>query len=128
MSQSQGNLSVEWFEQVTIITPLPSMLYKFDLDDEFNQAAENEVPALILFDMSKMVYVGSTFLGKLIGAASVARKRAGHAALCNLHPNVADVMRITRLDSFFDVYSTRDSAIALMQSARSNSQESPKER
>ncbi len=59
--------------------------------------------ATIVLDFSEVQYLSSTALGKLIDLQKRLSKGLTRIRLENLHPDLREVFRITRIDQFFDV-------------------------
>jgi anti-sigma B factor antagonist len=74
------------------------------------QAAIAEPPRLII-DLSQTAFVGSTFIELLVRTWKLLGQRGGRMALCGLHPFCIDVFRVTRLETLWDVYATRNDAV-----------------
>jgi len=68
----------------------------------------------ILIDLADMPYMDSTEIGRLIRCHLSVRQAGGRVRLCNLSPRVADLMRISRLDTVLDIFETEADALAAM--------------
>ncbi len=66
----------------------------------------------ILIDMEHMPYIDSSELGRLIRSHISVRQAGGRVRLCNLAPRVAALMKLTRLDTILEIYSTEADALA----------------
>jgi len=79
------------------------------------QAAAAEPPRIVV-DFSKTSLIGSTFLELLVRTWKRLSERGGRMALCGLNPFCADVFRVTRLETLWRSYPTREEAVkALVQ-------------
>ncbi|HEV3021306.1 MAG TPA: STAS domain-containing protein, partial [Pirellulales bacterium] len=72
--------------------------------------ATAEPPALVV-DLSRTRFIGSSFLGVLIRAWKRLRDRDGRMALCCVPANCTEVLRVSKLDSVWSIYPTRDDAV-----------------
>jgi anti-sigma B factor antagonist len=77
------------------------------------QARDADPPRLIL-DMSQTNLIGSTFIELLVRTWKRLCERGGVMALCGLQPFCADVLRVTRLETLWQCYSTREDALRAM--------------
>ncbi|HUT11461.1 MAG TPA: STAS domain-containing protein [Thermoguttaceae bacterium] len=68
-------------------------------------------PPRVVLDLSKTTYLGSTFIELLVRAWKRLRERGGTLALCGLQPYCQEVLRISRLDTLFEILPTRDQAV-----------------
>lgn len=81
-----------------------------DFRDLVLDAVKKADPPLLLLDLSRTTYIGSSFIGVLIRGWKRLRDRQGRLALCNVCPTCADVLHVSKLDTIWDIYSTRDEA------------------
>ena len=70
--------------------------------------------ARILVDMGKLHYCGSALLGLMLRVWKSVSPQGGVLAFCNLHEDVARVLKQTRLDTVWTVYPDRASALAAL--------------
>ncbi|NQU22238.1 MAG: STAS domain-containing protein [Candidatus Nealsonbacteria bacterium] len=71
-------------------------------------------PPIVLLDLSATGYIGTSFVELLVRAWKRLTERGGTLALCNVQPFCAEVFRITRLDTLWDIYPTRGQAIVAL--------------
>ncbi len=69
----------------------------------------------ILVDLSRALLLDSSDIGRLIRAHETVRRAGGRIHLCNVQPQVGRLLEITRLDTMFDIHSTRDEGIEALQ-------------
>jgi anti-sigma B factor antagonist len=70
---------------------------------ELSRLADDlDCPHLVL-DFGGIRYLTSTTLGTLVSLNRKARSEGGRLALCNVGPEVAEVLAVTRLDSLLAV-------------------------
>ncbi|MFC4058874.1 STAS domain-containing protein [Planomonospora corallina] len=75
-----------------------------------DEALTAECPRL-LFDLSSVSFIDSSGLRLLVQASCRAHRSGGTCALCSLAPMPRRLMRLTGLDTAFDVYPTLDDAL-----------------
>ena len=66
----------------------------------------------ILVDLSRATILDSSDIGRLIRAHRTVRRAGGRIHLCNIRPQVARLLQMTRLDTMFEMYPTREEGIA----------------
>jgi anti-sigma B factor antagonist len=72
--------------------------------------ASAATPALVI-DLSRTRFIGSSFLGVLIRAWKRVRDRDGRMAICCAPTNCAEVLRVSKLDSVWSIFATREEAV-----------------
>ena len=87
---------------VVVIKPTCAILRSEDLDTFTDKASEKSGVQLVL-DLCDVEYVSSAALGKLINLKRKLVGVRGRLKIENLHPDVFEVFRITRLDRVFDM-------------------------
>jgi anti-sigma B factor antagonist len=65
----------------------------------------------ILLNLKGVTYVDSSGIGELTGALTAVQRQGGELKLVNPNPKVVDLLRITRLDTMFDIRDDENSAI-----------------
>ena len=65
----------------------------------------------ILLNLKGVTYVDSSGIGELTGALTAVQRQGGELKLVNPSPKVVDLLRITRLDTMFDIRDDENSAI-----------------
>ena len=68
-------------------------------------------PKLVL-DFANVEHLSSRALGTLISLMKRVNSKGGRLALTNIESRIFEVFRITRLDRTFDIFKTRDEAVA----------------
>jgi anti-sigma B factor antagonist len=71
----------------------------------------------LVVDLTDTTFLDSTALGVLIGTVKRLRMRDGRLTLVNTDPNIAKTFDITGLDQIFTICSTREAAVAALDSA-----------
>jgi anti-sigma B factor antagonist len=85
-----------------VITPTGAVLASEELDTLIENALENRGAHLVL-DFGNVQFLPSAALGKLINLKMKYGGVKGRLTIENLHPDLLEVFRITRLDQVFDV-------------------------
>ena len=107
-------LTIEVVVDVAAIT-LPKLERGFEDVDATGKALgrlleDDAFPAKLLLDLREIDHIGSMGLGMLIGINKKARARGRQLRLCNLKPNVHDVIRVMRLNELLDIRESRHMA------------------
>ena len=66
----------------------------------------------IVIDMTETRFVDSTTLGVILGASKRLRSEGGEIVLVIAHPSIRKIFEITLLDRAFQIFATRDEALA----------------
>ncbi len=65
----------------------------------------------ILLHLAEVTYVDSSGVGQLVGALTTARKQGGDLKLLKPSSQVLDLLKITKMDSVFDIQEDEAAAI-----------------
>ena len=76
-------------------------------------AAQHRAPR-VLCDFSRTRYFGSAFIEILARAWQRVRARGGNMVLCGLQPFCKKVLLVANLDEVWDIYDSREEAIAAL--------------
>ena len=68
--------------------------------------------ANLVIDLERGDYLGTAMLGAFVKLWKRVSQRGGRLALCNISENVEEVLRITKLQTVWPIYGTRDQALA----------------
>ncbi len=106
-----------WFasEQIndtTVIHLLDHRVAVLELLELLEHAVVDGQLKRIVLDFGTIQQVSSAALGKLLKLAASAESVRGKLRLCNLHPDLLKVFRITRLDCLFHLHETQEEALA----------------
>ncbi len=85
------------------------------LEEEFAELAKDKENVSLVLDFTRVWYISSAVLGKLVLLRNWILAGSGRLKLAGLRRDIVDIFRITKLDSFFDIYPTREEAITAMQ-------------
>ncbi len=80
------------------------MLYEIE---RFIEKKENK----FILDLTALRYMNSTGLNILINVLTKSRKAGGDLAIFGLTPKVSELLVITKLDTIFNIVSSREEAI-----------------
>lgn len=68
-------------------------------------------PTNLVIDLQSGTYLGTAFLGATVRLWKRIGERGGRLALCNVAPQVFELLRITKLHTIWPIYSSRDEAL-----------------
>lgn len=68
----------------------------------------------LVVDMAQVTMLASMGLGALVNLHKLCAEQGGRLAVCNLHPEIRQVLKITRLDQVLKIVTDRESAIKAM--------------
>ncbi len=90
-----------------------------DLDARNAPAVASEIKGLLasgttrlVIDLSPLSFIDSAGLGALLTAYKTARTAGGGVSLCCVSPPVLSILKLTRLEKVFSIYTTREEALA----------------
>lgn len=75
----------------------------------------------LMLDCSRVSFIDSSALGALVGLANYARNKGGDICLVALPERIRSLLRLTRLDQFFEIYEGREEFQAHLSSLQSAS-------
>ena len=115
MAAIQPRISVEYKEGATVVAFTDDKI----LEDVDVRALREAIEAVIeqagkihlVLDFHHVKFLSSAVLGLLIRISKRIHEQGGQLRLCNIHPGIYEVFKITRLTSVFDIYEDVDSAI-----------------
>ncbi len=79
-----------------------------DLLDFLNRSAS----ANLVIDLAHGDYLGTSMLGAFVKLWKRVSQRGGRLALCNVSESVIQVLRVTKLQAVWPIYSSREQALA----------------
>jgi anti-anti-sigma factor len=68
----------------------------------------------LLIDLAQGPYLGTAMLGAIVKLWKHVALRGGQLALCNVSENVTQVLRLTKLQTVWPIYGSRQEAIAAL--------------
>jgi len=66
----------------------------------------------ILFDLSDVLFMGSTGLGQIMRAFRAVKASGGYVRIANPQPLIADLFRLTKLNKLLEIYPSVEEALA----------------
>ncbi len=114
MAAIQPRISVEYTDDATIVAFTDEKI----LEDVDVRALQESIEAVIeqagkvhlVLDFRHVRFLSSAVLGLLIRISKRVHEQGGQLRLCNIHPGIYEVFKITRLTNVFDIYEDVDSA------------------
>ena len=82
-----------------------------EVKDQLNTIMKKNGAKLIL-NMQGLEFIDSSAIGTLISVLKTSKENRGTFYLCNLSPEVNDLLEVMQLQTVFDIYSTLDEAIS----------------
>ena len=83
-----------------------------ELGEEMFALVESENRGSILLNFSDVEFLSSAAMGKLITLDKKVKAAGGKLKLCNIRPQIYEVIAITKLNNLFDIHETEDEALA----------------
>ena len=114
MAAIQPRISIEYIENATVVAFTDEKI----LEDMDVRALRESIEAVIeqagdihlVLDFRHVKFLSSAVLGLLIRISKRIHEQGGDLRLCNIHPGIYEVFKITRLTNVFDIYEDVDSA------------------
>ena len=107
---------IERHGDIAIITPSPEV--EKMPENQMEQAAQlvlaplrTDPPAGLVFDLSKVDYVGSVFLSFLLRCHMLAKKTGSEIVLAGPSVRTRELLHLTALDTLWAIYDTRAEAL-----------------
>jgi anti-sigma B factor antagonist len=115
MAVIQPRISVEYTGDATIVAFTDEKI----LEETDVRSLRTAIEAVIdqagsirlVLDFRHVKFLSSAVLGLLIRISKRIYEQGGELRLCNIHPGIYEVFKITRLTSVFDIHEDVDSAI-----------------
>lgn len=82
------------------------------LGKELNELVDTEYLVKMVINFSKVKFLSSAVLGKLIALHKKIAAQKGRMAFCNINPDIMQVFKITRLDKLIPIYEDEEEAVA----------------
>jgi anti-sigma B factor antagonist len=114
MAAIQPRVSVEYLEGATVVAFTDDKI----LEDTDVRALRESIETVIeqagnlhlVLDFRHVRFLSSAVLGLLIRISKRVNEQGGELRLCNIHPGIYEVFKITRLTNVFDIYEDVNSA------------------
>jgi anti-anti-sigma factor len=121
MSQTTQNQSIqiERHGDIAIITPSPEV--ERMPENQMEQAAQlvlaplrADPPAGLIFDLSRVDYVGSVFLSFLLRCHKRVKEHGSEVVVAGASSKARELLHMTALDTLWALYPTRKEALAAL--------------
>jgi anti-sigma B factor antagonist len=110
---------IERHGDVAIITPSPEV--EKMPENQMEQAAQlvlaplrTDPPAGLVFDLSKVDYVGSVFLSFLLRCHKRVKEHGSEVVVAGASAKARELLHMTALDTLWALYNTRKEAVAAL--------------
>ena len=107
-------LTVEKRDGVHFISPHGEMVTgegEQRFKDELNRASAGGERRVII-DFTNVPYIDSSVLGQLVHGYTILKKDGGTLKLVNPSRRVMDLLKLTRLNTIFEIFDTREAAVS----------------
>lgn len=116
MSESSSQMTTEQHGDVTVVCLQHVEIFDDQTNEEVEKLMESVVegtenPWLVL-DMVNVQVVSSRFLGTMIAARKLVRKKEGRVVLSRMHSQMLESFRLTDLGRLFKLYDSVEEAVA----------------
>lgn len=81
------------------------------LGQELNDLVDKEYMVRMVINFTKIKFLSSAVLGKLISLNKKIQAQKGQLAFCSINNDIMQVFKITRLDKLIPIYDDEDKAI-----------------
>lgn len=82
-----------------------------ELGAQLLAAVDQAEPPVLLLDLTRTTFIGSSFLGVAIRAWKRLRDRSGRLALCHVNELCREVLQASRLDTIWELFPSREEAL-----------------
>jgi len=122
MAAIQPRISVEYSKDATVVSFTDEKI----LEETDMRSVRTAIEAVIeqassirlVLDFRHVKFLSSAVLGLLIRISKRIYEQGGQLRLCNIHPGIYEVFKITRLTSVFDICEDVDSAVESLSDGR----------
>jgi anti-sigma B factor antagonist len=114
MGAIQPRISVAYQDDATVVAFTDEKILEETDVRTLREAVESiveQAPGIhLVLDFRHVKFLSSAVLGLLIRISKRVYERDGELRLCNIHPGIYEVFKITRLTNVFEIYEDVDSA------------------
>lgn len=82
-----------------------------EVEQDFARIADDFGPSRILIDLNRIELMTSMMIGEFIKFNTRCKETNKQVAFCNLTPQIAEIFKITRLDTVMTILGTRAEAL-----------------
>ncbi len=115
MSDPQTNLNIRRQDGICIVEFLNRKILEEltinQIGEQLMEVADNEPEPKMLLDFRNVEHLSSAALGMLITLNKQLMERQGRLVLANIHPQIYEVFRITRLNKLFNIQNSTEDAL-----------------
>jgi anti-sigma B factor antagonist len=116
MADLQNSFQLKWRGDTLIVSPSGHCEeLGWDLIDQAALIVLQPIKSVklpsVVFDLSKLKFVGSVFLSLMLRCYKLVKSRGGEFVLCGANGMATELMRITKLDSLWPIYDSREDAL-----------------
>ncbi len=101
--------------EVTVVSFLTTQVLDemnvHQLGEELNNLVDKEGKIKLVLNFSKVKYLSSAVLGKLISLNKKVANLKGRIGLCLINPEIMKVFKITQLDKMIPIFESEDDAV-----------------
>jgi anti-sigma B factor antagonist len=105
--EERGDSTIVHFRQPRV----SGILEMEKLERELHQLVEKENRRRLVVDLSVVEFLSSQIFGTLVSLNSRLKAHGGGLRLCNIQPQVLDVLLTCKLDRVFDIKTDLDAAL-----------------
>jgi anti-sigma B factor antagonist len=110
------NIALETIKDVTVVRfeaqRTLDAAHVEDLADQLIGLADAQAGQKLVLDFSHVRFLSSAMLGLLLRLRSRVREAQGQVVLSGLRPELAKLLRLTRVDRLFDLYENEQRAVS----------------
>ena len=115
MTEPRANLTARQQDGITIVELQDRKILEEmainSIGEKLAHLAENQVRPQLLLDFSNVEHLSSAALGMLITLHKQLAEKRGQLVLVNIHPQIFEVFKITRLNKLFNIQSTTEDGL-----------------
>ncbi len=113
---TDSKVAVERIGDVVVVRPLERKVSRATGMDSLvkilDLMVDQQLCDKLVIDPNEVTFFCSAALNHLIVMDRRLKQRGGRLRICNLRPEITELLTITRLDSVFSVIETQDEAVA----------------
>lgn len=114
MAAIQPRITIEYVDDATVVAfTNEKILEETDvraLRESIEAVIEQAGSIRLVLDFRHVKFLSSAVLGLLIRISKRIHEQGGQLRLCNIHPGIYEVFKITRLTNIFDIFDDVESA------------------
>lgn len=112
---SEGTIKIEEQKGVTVATFVNVVMLDETSIKEPGDALEELIKSSekinLVIDFSKIEFVSSAVLGRLVKIRKIVKTRGSKLALCGMAKDLKQIFKVTKLDKAFKIHDTREKAL-----------------